>query len=64
MSTGGLAQPEWSPCKYINTYTLRLLLTVTLSPCDGVQIGAEAVVKVGVGLPNLLKHLDIQRELK
>ena len=28
------------------------------------QIGAEAVVKVSVGLPNLLQHLDIQGELK
>ena len=28
------------------------------------QIGAEAVVKVCVGLPYLLQHLDVQGELK
>ena len=37
---------------------------LSVSPGDGVQIGAEAVVKVSVGLPNLLQHLDIQGELK
>ena len=39
-------------------------LSVSHSPGDGVQIGAEAVVKVCVGLPYLLQHLDVQGELK
>ena len=34
------------------------------APSDGVQVGAEAIVKVGVWLPNLLQHPDIQRELQ
>ena len=38
--------------------------SVSHSPGDGVQIGAEAVVKVCVGLPYLLQHLDVQGELK
>ena len=41
-----------------------LSLSVSHSPGDGVQIGAEAVVKVCVGLPYLLQHLDVQGELK
>ena len=39
-------------------------LSPSHSPGDGVQIGAEAVVKVCVGLPYLLQHLDVQGELK
>lgn len=34
------------------------------APSDGVQVGAEAIVKVGVWLPNLLQHPDVQGELQ
>ena len=33
------------------------------SPCDCMQIGVEAVVKVGVRLPDLLQHLHVEAQL-
>ena len=33
------------------------------SPCDCMQIGVEAVVKVGVRFPDLLQHLHVEAQL-
>ena len=33
------------------------------SPCDCMQIGVEAVVKVGVRLPDFLQHLHVEAQL-
>ena len=33
------------------------------SPCDCVQIGVEAVVKVRVRLPDFLQHLHVEAQL-
>ena len=33
------------------------------SPCDCMQIGVEAVVKVRVRLPDLLQHLHVEAQL-
>ena len=33
------------------------------SPCDCMQIGVEAIVKVRVRLPDLLQHLHVEAQL-
>ena len=39
------------------------LYLLAVSPCDCMQIGVEAVVKVGVRLPDLLQHLHVEAQL-
>ena len=47
----------------IHTLFVGLHNLPAFSPCDCMQIGVEAVVKVCVWLPDLLQHLHVEAQL-
>ena len=53
-----MSELSLDPRKNINLNNLP-----AFSPCDCMQIGVEAVVKVCVWLPDLLQHLHVEAQL-